>query len=466
MFASYRCARHCIDPASPVNAPKPSIALARYLSRHIAGDLPKSPPVATPWQHVLVIPAYAEHNDCLKHLEGLSCIGSKILVIYVINRPDNDPDANANTPLRRALLDLPASASGQGDAHLRALNDDIDVYLLDAEMRYGCFPADAAVGLARKYGCDLALSWMAEGSIDTPWICTSDADALLPTSYFSTLQDAGSGAAAACFPFWHQGDANRVTQATCLYELRLHHYVLGLEFAGSPYAYHTLGSCIAVHADHYAQVRGFPQRAGGEDFYLLNKLAKTGPILRLQGEPVVLQARESDRVPFGTGPAVAKLLTTDRLEDAALFYHPACFEALRAVLAMAREIARDPDTEPASTQALHQLSAPLATALIQALDALDFNGCLAHCRRQSRSEAQFLKQFHQWLDGFRTLKVVHAIRDAGWPDCSLLEMMALQPWLWPTAQAQPVQAVDLRAAAAAHWQWQIPQQVGRDHMLS
>ena len=71
--------------------------------------------------------------------------------------------------------------------------------------------------------------------------------------------------------------------ATALYELRLHHYVLGLEYAGSPYAYHTLGSCLAVKADAYAQVRGFPKRAGAEDFYLLNKLAKLGAMPRLQG---------------------------------------------------------------------------------------------------------------------------------------------------------------------------------------
>ena len=47
-----------------------------------------------------------------------------------------------------------------------------------------------------------------------------------------------------------------------------------MKYARSPYAFHTIGSTMAVSANHYAKVRGFPKREAGEDFYLLNKLAK------------------------------------------------------------------------------------------------------------------------------------------------------------------------------------------------
>ncbi len=118
--------------------------------------------------------------------------------------------------------------------------------------------------------------------------------------------------------------------ATALYELRLHHYVRGLEYAGSPYAFHTLGSCLAVSFEGYAQVRGFPKRSGGEDFHLLNKLAKTGPVIRLAGDCIELASRHSQRAPFGTGAAVARISNAGMPLTLPLFYHPACFAALRA----------------------------------------------------------------------------------------------------------------------------------------
>ena len=104
-----------------------------------------------------------------------------------------------------------------------------------------------------------------------------DADARLPSDYFSRLPR--QRVAAVSWPYCHgPGDTPAETDACERYELHLHHYVLGLAWAGSPYAFHTLGSCISVHVEHYAQVGGVPRRNGAEDFYLLNKLAKTGAV--------------------------------------------------------------------------------------------------------------------------------------------------------------------------------------------
>ena len=109
-----------------------------------------------------------------------------------------------------------------------------------------------------------------------------------------------------------------------------------MKYARSPYAFHTIGSTMAVNAFHYAKVRGFPRRQAGEDFYLLNKLAKVGAIRQLseetECESIDIAARLSDRVPFGTGAATGKIM---ELEDPAreyLFYHPAVFGLLRGWL--------------------------------------------------------------------------------------------------------------------------------------
>jgi hypothetical protein len=56
---------------------------------------------------------------------------------------------------------------------------------------------------------------------------------------------------------------------------------------------------------------------------------------------------------------------------------------------------------------------------------------LAHCRRQGATPAQFLRHFHQWFDGFRSLKFIHALRSSGWPDQTLQQLRDLQPGFWP-----------------------------------
>src|SRR5690606_34714388 len=64
----------------------------------------------------------------------------------------------------------------------------------------------------------------------------------------------------------------------------------------------------ALHVKSHAAARGFPRRAAGEDFHLLRKLAKLGPIEVPAVPPVRVRSRRSDRVPFGTGPSVDRLL--------------------------------------------------------------------------------------------------------------------------------------------------------------
>ena len=165
-----------------------------------------------------------------------------------------------------------------------------------------------------------------DGQLRARLIHNSDADARLPAH----LIDDARGAAAVIYPFRHQPPQDAgLAQAVRLYESSLHYYVLGLRWAGSPYAMHTVGSTIAVDAFAYAGVRGFPRRSGAEDFYLLNKLAKTG-VVHCPVEPaIVLETRASTRVPFGTGPAVRRIATLKQpLQDFTL-YGPRCFAFVR-----------------------------------------------------------------------------------------------------------------------------------------
>ena len=85
------------------------------------------------------------------------------------------------------------------------------------------------------------------------------------------------------------------------------YYVNSLKAANSNYAYPTLGSTFAIHAETYAQVE-LSKRNAGEDFHLLNKIAKTSRIQYSTETTISLEARLSDRVPIGTRPSIKKIL--------------------------------------------------------------------------------------------------------------------------------------------------------------
>lgn len=432
-----------------------NVALQRYLQRHTEMGLPCHTFTAAHWQQVLVLPAYRESPALLEQLMRLPAGQGRTLVILVLNRPDADDDTLANAELRAAIFDSSLQREQRGTVQILCVNAHTDLYLHDMETLCGPTPAACGVGLARKTGCDLALQWMVARGISGEWLCSTDADAALPPDYFEQLDSAPPNAVAAVFPFRHvPGGDEDCDIATVLYELRLHHYVLGLQYAGSPYAFHTLGSCLAVRASAYTQVRGFPQRAGAEDFYLLNKVAKLGPVARLSGRCIELQSRHSSRVPFGTGPAVAAILATTQPHIAALFYHPRCFEALRALLASLPELAHALDEDIARLLVRQGLDPGVVAQAQLALESLGIKAALAHCQRQSTSSAQFQRQFHQWFDAFRTLKFIHAMRDAGWPQQSLAQLNAQQPTLWPTASVPHNDIEQLRRAIGRHWAWQ------------
>lgn len=429
-------------------------ASQRYLQRHIEPGLDDCSYPAGYWHNVLVIPAYREAPELLQRLASLPTGTGRTLVILVLNRPDTDSDPNTNATLRGACHALPADSAATATPPLRRLNEHTDLYLHDLDALTGPTPAAHGVGLARKAGCDLAFRWITQGAIAGPWINSGDADAEFPADYFRQLNTLPEEAVAAIYPFRHiPGPDESCNTATALYELRLHHYRLGLEYAASPYALHTLGSCLAFKADQYAQVRGFPKRAGGEDFYLLNKLAKLGPVEKLSGHCIDLQSRHSQRAPFGTGPAVAAISAADHPLQQPLYYHPACFEALRSLLITIPALQSDTDQHALSEQLKGcGLETHLLSATITSAHSLGLEQALQHCRQHGKTAERFLRHFHQWFDAFRTLKFVHGIRDAGWPAQNLSQLPELIPKLWPVGDAV-LEPEALQTAVMQHWGW-------------
>jgi hypothetical protein len=284
--------------------------------------------------------------------------------------------------------------------------------------------------LARKIAADIALALWSEGNVASPWIHCTDADVALPTSYFqaATPGTAGDSGAALLYPFRHV-DA---TREALEYEVSLRYYVAGLRFAGSPYAFHTIGSTIAVHATAYARARGFPKRLAAEDFYLLNKLAKVGAIRSLDGEPIHLSARASKRTPFGTGRALERARGRARDLAPLCVYHPDVFSNLGAWLQTLRALAETGDAADLAELLAKQIAGwPSANA--ERLRAqLDQGGAWAAALigvQRCRTPITRAKHLHGGFDAFRTLKLIHALRASGLASIPLREALSKAPFV-------------------------------------
>jgi hypothetical protein len=394
-------------------------------------------PLQPCWENVVVIPAC---NEAPEFLRPPPPCGGRSLMILVINE---SPAASREVSLRNLELaeevrtrfsPLWHSAPEWGLSLWQDPSSERDLLLVDRFSKGRQIPARGGVGFARKLGSDLALSLIQRQRVRSHWIHCTDADVKLPATYFSccnVLPGTGSRYAVLVYPFSHceshdRADAGEVFLATRLYELSLRYYVAGMKFARSPYAFHTIGSTMAVRALHYARVRGFPKREAGEDFYLLNKLAKVGSVLELVQGPgidaIEIASRRSDRVPFGTGAAVNKITAMEDPFAGFRFYDPTVFGLLKLWLQSWPNIwqtgSASLDIDVLSAQAEDQQPIHLRQALLDCLQTLKTEQALAHAFKQSSDLDQFSRQLHTWFDAFRTLKLVHALRDRALPSVS------------------------------------------------
>ncbi len=287
------------------------------------------------------------------------------------------------------------------------------------------------VGLARKIGCDLASVLFMREFVRESWIFNSDADASLAIDYF-VMEKGTAKLAALLYPFQHQTSPDLSSEqrhALTLYDQYLHYYVRGLSFAGSPYAFATLGSTIAVTVFAYIAVRGFPKRLAGEDFYFLNKIAKVADLRQKKGLPIILQGRLSNRVPFGTGPAIQEIAKALTNGETYKVYHPHSFRILKFWLescellfkgkidtwSMAAGLIENPELSHEDKQ--------LFIRICQTW--LDSNGgpiFVENIAFRYRLTHNPNKHFHVWFDAFKTMKFIHFIRENFLPPMDFLNV--------------------------------------------
>jgi hypothetical protein len=376
----------------------------------------------------VIIPSFAESTLLFSTLRSLAQnpeeLLSRFLVLVVVNhRADASSPEKADN--RETLKRLSAGGPDPGT---------LSIAWVDAASSGLELPAKGGgVGLARKIGFDLALDRLGYGR-GSSLLISLDADTLTRPDYlpaiiahFQETQTPG-----AVIPFCHQPGSNRVEdRAIRRYELFLRTYVLGLERAVSPYAFHTIGSAMACTAEGYARMGGMNQRGAGEDFYFLQQLAKTGGVSQVKGTVVYPSARISHRVPFGTGRSMTGLLS--RKESAVLFYRVECFQILADWLSLVGE------RLGWEGEKIQETASNISPYLVDFLVKNKFKSVWDKLRMNFPDSRILLKGFHDWFDGLKTMKLIHHLSAVQYPRQNPEEVV---PGLLRWAGLEAVEGID------------------------
>lgn len=373
------------------------------------------------WQHVLILPVCGEFPNCLHQLMAQQ-VNPSVLVIVVVNRPAG-----------HALTDQWFGENQQFIKHCDQqaierieLTDEViclsgvagvDVLMINHNRRP--YPANQGVGKARKTAADLALALIDQGRVQLPWIFSTDADVALPESYFQVVHHITADQLACSLPFKHNTDDSSMARWQAAYDFKMRYYQLGIRFIGAAYDYIPLGSTLVVRADVYAKVRGFPVRSAGEDFYLLNKVAKLGGVHQPDHPLIKITARMSERVPFGTGPAVQNIQNEEAAGLAPVYYHPQAFLIIRDWRAQLLAYF--------STQQLPQGDHGLN-------EHWQLEQVLVKSWRQTKTQTRWDQFIHEWLDAFRLLKSVHFLREQ-YPSVTMADLQELPAYQLMCQQA-------------------------------
>jgi len=412
---------------------------------------------------IVTIPVYHESGleRCLDSLFKCDTSGIRGEVIVLVNAPADSPAGilEKNRKTYHDVLTLIRSHP----------HPDLDCHLL---LDHTFSNKEAGVGTARKILMDEAVRRFS--SLDRPEgiIASMDADAVVEENYLQTLtgffRKHHPDGCSVYFehPLSGPGYSEDTYRAVMQYELHQRYYLQSVRSTGYPHAFHTVGSCFAVRADIYCKEGGMNRRKGGEDFYFIQKVAQRGNFRECNGTRVVPSPRPSDRVPFGTGPVVKRLL---EYPGSPLFsYDPRPFTMLRKLfdememmysgvdpnhLKLFAESRGEPSARRSQSSFRKKSQRnPLAhpSLLLDFLADQEFGEALAEMRKHAASPASFRKRFWRWFNMFRILKFIHFARQRGYPDIPVQEAACA---FMQQLEASPALLQQIRASSA------LPQQI-------
>lgn len=390
--------------------PKPR-AVQHYLSQRLLGPARVQTTPASDLRLVITIPCHDEPDiattmRALANCEALT-VGS-VEVLILINAA-----VQAAAKVQQRNHHCYTSALRLAE-HLS--NDHLHIHVLLDNALTG---KHVGVGLARKLLMDEALQRLDYVNATTGVIAAMDADCVCDQNYLKTVDAAFSNSdlAGVSINFEHPLDDPHTRDAIAHYELFLRHYRLGLLYARSTHAFHTIGSSMAVRAQDYAALGGMNRRQAGEDFYFLQKFMDTGRFAALNTTTVRPSARESHRVPFGTGAAIHRAIHQQRTMA---LYHPDIFADLRRFFEHANVMYSQ----------TNEWRQQLPPALVSFLDGQGFTSHLGEIRANVASSHAFEKRLRLWMNGFRCMKYTRFATTEMYPPVSRwIAATTLLEWL-------------------------------------
>ena len=243
------------------------------------------------------------------------------------------------------------------------------------------------VGWARKTLFDHIMSIADPEDI----LVSMDADTVFSENYLDSLAknfEQHPQQTAVAVPYYHPlSDDEAANRAILRYEIYMRNCLLNHYRIGCPYNFTAIGSAIAVKIKALQKINGITPMKSGEDFYLLQKLRKMAPISNWNDEMVYPAARFSDRVFFGTGPAMIK--GSQGLWDSYPLYHYSLFDEVKKTYDLIDQLYTK------------DLSTPFIEFLKEQFKTEDLWGPL---RQNVKDLAHFRHAFHEKADGLRVLQ--------------------------------------------------------------
>jgi hypothetical protein len=345
---------------------------------------------------IVVIPAYNE-TGIIKLLDSLSGCREpqcKTEVIIVINAPENaTPESLENNRLTFSYIE---SWKKENICFFRLFP-----VIVPALRGWG-------VGMARKTGMDEAIRRF--NSIDKAdgVILNLDADCTVGQNYFKAISSElllKNEYSACSIYFEHPVSGNlfheNIYRYITLYELHLRYFYQGIIYSGFPYAFHTVGSAVAVKALPYVKAGGMNRKQAGEDFYFIQKLIPAGGYFALNSTTVFPSPRPSSRVPFGTGASIEKLYAGNN--NLLLTYNTRAFDELKAFFNMTEVLfSSDPKEFPT-------LYANLPDGMRSFFEENDLEEKLMEIRNNTSGLQSFRKRFFGWFNMFKIVKYLNFV---------------------------------------------------------
>ncbi len=300
-------------------------------------------------------------------------------VFICVNQPEdwwNDPEKRTICLENEMILN-----------QLRMITD-FPVFLIDKSSQgNGWDKKRSGVGWARKVILDTIVSLKGPEEL----IVSLDGDVQFSETYFQSVLDRmndSPDAMALTVPYYHSlNECESNERALLRYEIYMRYYVLQLFAISNMYAFVALGSAMVFPVWAYNKVGGITPLKGGEDFYLIQKFCKTGMLLLWNSESVFPEGRISERVPFGTGPAVLKGCSEQ--ERSYPFYPTELFQNVAKTYTLFATLYSKEVITPMSSFMEHQLKSK------QLWEPL---------RKNFKKEALFIKACCERVDGLRILQ--------------------------------------------------------------